>query len=228
MDINDYLKFWEEDGWRIAAYYQQKIKKEGFNPKGLAERSKIKESRFYETLFKSLELPSSVSVLDVGSGLGDLIPFLKEKGLHISQYLGIDLVPEFIKHSGKKYHDCRFSQKNLINPSFNPGQFDLVVCIGALISKVSYYEEYIKYSIEKMISLAKQYVLLTLIVQIDPSSPNYSRHNEIGGITAIPGVTLIKMLEEIKTRKNITYTLDKKRVYQDAIDAFIKIKVGEI
>lgn len=227
MDINDYLKFWEKDGLQIAAYYQQKIKEEGFNSKGLAERTKIKENRFYETLFKDLKFPHSVSILDIGSGLGDVIPFLKEKGIHLSSYLGIDLVPEFIKHSGKKYHDCRFSQKNLISPSFNPGQkFDLVVCIGALISKVRYYDEYIKYSLEKMISLAKQYVLLTLIIEIDSSSPNYSHQNEIGGITSLPEVTLVKMLEEIKTSKNISYAITKKRVYQDATDAFIKIKMG--
>jgi SAM-dependent methyltransferase len=226
MDINDYLKFWENDGWQIAAYYQQKIKEEGFNPKGLAERSKIKENRFYETLFKGLEFSRPLSVLDVGSGLGDLIPFLKTKGIHLSQYLGIDLVPEFIKHSGKKYHNCQFSQKNLISPSFTPDRkFDLVVCIGALISKVSYYDEYVKYSIEKMVALAKQYVLLTLIIEIDPSSPNYSRQNEIGGVIALPEKTLIKILNEIKANKKISYTITKKRVYRDATDAFIKIKV---
>ena len=43
------------------------------------------------------------SVVDVGCGLGDLLPFLRTERAFSGHYLGLDFVPEFVQHCRRRF-----------------------------------------------------------------------------------------------------------------------------
>lgn len=53
------------------------------------------------------------SVLDVGAGLGDLYPFLRE-AYPTARYEGVDVVPETAAHAARKYPEVRFRVADLM------------------------------------------------------------------------------------------------------------------
>ncbi len=54
------------------------------------------------------------SVLDVGSGLGDLYPFLRE-AYPAARYEGVDVVPEMVACASGKYPEVRFRVADLLH-----------------------------------------------------------------------------------------------------------------
>lgn len=110
------------------------------------------------------------SVLDVGCGSGDLVPYLRN--VKIEKYLGIDIYEPAIKIAKKKYPNENFQNCDLLKKNFH--KFDFVICSGALstnlttpknkttaktttklISPVVSNYDFIKTMLEKMWSLSK-------------------------------------------------------------------------
>lgn len=56
-------------------------------------------------------------VVDVGSGLGDMLSFLREEQGFVGRYTGLDLVPEFVAHARARYesdNQASFSVANVL------------------------------------------------------------------------------------------------------------------
>ena len=70
------------------------------------------------------EVKTGESVLDVGCGTGDLIPFLPP-----CHYRGIDLVSEFVAEAARRYPDLTFENMNLLNID---EQYDWVLLAGMM------------------------------------------------------------------------------------------------
>ena len=51
------------------------------------------------------------SILDVGCGKGDLVIYLKDKGINFSQYTGIDIAHKMISHCDDTIKDVRTNFK---------------------------------------------------------------------------------------------------------------------
>src|SRR5215216_4568027 len=145
---------WDISGMLVARYYEKLLRQHGRTPQALAERAENKDLEFYQHLFHGIELPKTLSVLDIGCGMGDLIDFLQMRDASIGSYLGIDLVGPFIELCRLEYlPPCEFRKANFISRSFAPAQrFDLVVNMGVLVSRVLNYEAYVEYCIAKMIA----------------------------------------------------------------------------
>lgn len=224
----DKIKQWNVDIEKIASYWYKKVKEHGFSPASLGEREKIKDKKFFDNLFENLNINDNLSVLDIGSGMGDLIPYLEQdKNITITDYLGIDLLKKFIDYTSNKYPKHDFQVANFINNCFQPSKkFDLVVAIGVLVSRVSDYNGFIEFFIQKALKFTKKFFVFNLIIDIDQSSPNYKHQEEIGGITFIPESVLVNILNRLNTDNIFTYDINKKRIYKDATDAFVRIKMN--
>jgi 2-polyprenyl-3-methyl-5-hydroxy-6-metoxy-1,4-benzoquinol methylase len=79
---------------------------------------------------------NNCSVLDFGCGLSDFYAFLKSEGIKVD-YVGIDIVPEFIEHSARKYPEQTFycfdiGEKNLLGGR----RFDYAVCSQVFNNKL--------------------------------------------------------------------------------------------
>jgi cyclopropane fatty-acyl-phospholipid synthase-like methyltransferase len=222
------VRAWDASGVAVARYYEQLLKQHGKSSQALAERADDKDYQFYQHLFQGLDLPARLSVLDIGCGMGDLIDFLQSRQLPIGSYLGIDLVEQFVDLCRREYlPPCRFERANFINPSFAPREkFNLIVNMGVMVSRVFKYEEYVEYSIEKMLALSSGHILFNVITEVDSSMGNYACANRIGNITYLPKPRLTAMLDRAARRAGADYRIHEMRIYPDALDAFVQISIS--
>jgi SAM-dependent methyltransferase len=223
------IKSWELSGIIVARYYRSLLLQYGVSPHALAERSDLKEQQFYFQLFDNIELPASLSVLDIGCGMGNLIEFLNERGPQTHAYLGIDLVKQFIEVCQRRYQaPYQFLRTNFVSDSLFPEhRFDLVVSMGVMVSRVFQYERYIEYCIRKMIALSSKYVLFNVITELDESLGNYEGQGRVGHVTYIPKHRLMQILGTATRDFNVRYTIKELKIYPDAVDAFVRITVNE-
>lgn len=70
------------------------------------------------------------SILDVGCGYGNLIPYITAKATDFT-YTGIDLMEEFTEEAARRYPDHTFVTGDYFQQPL-PDKFDLIVCCGAL------------------------------------------------------------------------------------------------
>lgn len=218
-------KQWEKDAKKVAKYYSNKIMEKGCSIQSLAYRDKKYMNVFFDELFTDIEIKKNPSFLDIGSGLGLFIDYMREHKIETVDYLGIDLMQQFIDYSKTTYSNYNFVMGNFIAADFYlDKKYDYVFALGVLVSRVSEYETYLLEFIKKMISCSKEYVLFNLITQIDQDSQNYSNRNEIGGITDISKIKLKKILDSIQ---NISYKIIERKIFDDATDTFIQIKIDK-
>jgi SAM-dependent methyltransferase len=222
------VKSWEFSGSAVARYYSNLLLQFGASPQALDERADLKEHLFYDHLFDGVALGPSATVLDIGCGMGSLIEYIHERGVQISDYQGIDLVQHFVDVCREKYdRPFVFRRANFVSDSFRPAQpFDLVVNMGVLVSRVLLYEQYIDYSIRKMIRLSSKYVLFNVITAVDNSLGNYKGRRRIGQITHIPKRRLLAILDAATRDLGACYDLHEVKIYPDATDAFVRITVN--
>src|SRR3990167_11171307 len=100
------MDIWEKK----KRFYQKHFDKYGNSPKALAYWSKKSIDVRNRELLADIDIRGR-SILDVGCGFGDIIPFLAKKAEKF-EYLGIDLVPEFIGEARKKYLEQEFRVGN--------------------------------------------------------------------------------------------------------------------
>ena len=73
------------------------------------------------------------SVLDVGSGFGDLHTFLTDQcDISIGRYLGLDITPDIISMARERHPDLEFRQEDLLLSPIGKEEFDYVFISGTL------------------------------------------------------------------------------------------------
>ncbi|GAC1412526.1 MAG: class I SAM-dependent methyltransferase [Candidatus Doudnabacteria bacterium] len=140
-----------EDKKRIRSFYKRRLKKYG--SKGAMsldwDSYESQQGRF-EILSKIGDL-NSKKVLDFGSGLGDLYGYL-DKHFKNVDYLGIDILPDFVKAASKKFPKAKFSEKGLTDLQES---FDYVFASGSLTFQVQGGKNFYFKIIEEMYQHAK-------------------------------------------------------------------------
>jgi SAM-dependent methyltransferase len=223
------IKTWELSGGVVARYYGNLLQQFGASPQALDERADEKEHQFYDHLFDGAALSQAASVLDIGCGMGNLIKYLQGRGVPIHDYLGVDLLPQFVDLCRAQYAPpFAFAEANFVSDAFQPDRkFDLVVNMGVLVSRVLLYERYIDYSIRKMIALSSKYVLFNVITHIDDSLGNYAGRKRVGQITFIRKSKLFAILDAATRDLGVRYELHEVNIYPDATDAFVRITLND-
>jgi SAM-dependent methyltransferase len=112
--------------------YKKSFAKYGPTPKALKWQSQKAAEQRYRQIISGISF-NGESVLDVGCGFGDLIPWLKKSG-KIS-YTGIDLMPEFIKVARERYPEYCFIVGNYFHNPLKE-KFDIIIACGCLNSNV--------------------------------------------------------------------------------------------
>lgn len=118
-----------------------------------------------EVIFKALAQigldPTLHSILDVGSGVGDMYGFLANNLGQPTNYLGIDINPNMISTSQQKYPGVNFTTKDLADME---GEFDYVVSAGTFNLKLADdMYDYVYKSIDKMYSICDKGVAFNLL-----------------------------------------------------------------
>jgi SAM-dependent methyltransferase len=96
---------------------------------------------------------AGASILDVGCGFGDFLGFLKDRGIEVRDYLGIDCVDGILAVARKRHPSVRFENWDLFQ--LDPcNQFDWVFGSGLFNLKGPDSDEYALQMTRKMFSLA--------------------------------------------------------------------------
>ena len=111
--------------------YQRTFKKHGVTSKALRWRSHSSQEIVLENTISDIDFEGK-SVLDVGCGFGDILPYIEQK-TNKFEYLGIDITPEFISEARKKYPGYAFIEGDWME-LFN--KHDVVICSGVLNNNV--------------------------------------------------------------------------------------------
>ncbi len=223
---NELILKWLEDGNRITENYSELVVKEGLaSAKSIGERKEQRDFQVFDKLFEKVSIWSACSILDVGCGKGELLDYLSLRFSDIGNYnyLGIDLVPAFILEAKRKFPSKEFHQVNFIDPSFYPeNQFDIVLALGVLVTRVRHYDRFVEYFIKKMVRCARKYVLFNIISSIEPSSPNYRDTKGVGHSTVLNTEILDSIISDIRC---YDCKVEPYNIFPDATDLFVQIQL---
>lgn len=109
--------------------YSKAFEKHQGSIKSLMWKSYVSASIRYKELIKDIDF-NNKSILDVGCGFGDIIPFISSKSTSF-EYTGIDLTGEFTREAKKRYPDYKFVEGNYFKSPLRK-KFDIIICCGAL------------------------------------------------------------------------------------------------
>lgn len=135
-----------------AGDYDKSFDEHGESPKALLWANyKVPAIRFKEL---ATDLPiDGKTILDVGCGMGDLLPFLYSKSTNF-RYQGMDINEEFIKIAQKRYEGHDFKVADPLTEDV--GRFDIVICSGMLNGNVDNWMEKRQAAIARLFSLANE------------------------------------------------------------------------
>jgi len=150
------------DKSKIAELYNSRFIEFGRNIKTVGWGSEKDQYLRFEVLFRDIN-PKGKKILDIGCGLGDLIPFLNEKTGGDYTYIGIDIAQKLIEDARETYgaDNKSFYVGDIF--SINEPGIDIAVLSGALSFKSENIETYAKNTILKMYSISKEAASLNFL-----------------------------------------------------------------
>ncbi|MFN6571610.1 class I SAM-dependent methyltransferase [Dendronalium sp. ChiSLP03b] len=224
--FNELIHIWLEDGQKISKHYSELVLKEGtLSAKSIGEREDKRNFRFFDKLFEGIVIEPDCSVLDIGCGKGELLDYFKLQLPYINSlnYLGIDIVPAFISAAKQRFPLNSFQNHNFIHPSFLPEkQFDIVLALGVLVTRVREYNLFVEYFVKKMVKCARKCVVFNIISDIEADSPNYSQLNAVGHSTVLSVEILNSIISSLDCA---TCRVEPLKIFPDATDMFVYIKL---
>jgi len=108
------------------------------------------------------------SLLDVGSGLGDLYAFLKEQSFS-GRYTGVDVLPRMVELAKKRFPELPFYCADLISDPGTMNQaFDICYCSGVFNLKEFSGNAFLKKAFESFTKLSNRWIVLSLLHKRSP------------------------------------------------------------
>lgn len=146
---------WQADDERNRALYRSLVARHGISAKSLNWGSATSQRLRFEVL-AGLGIAPDTSVLDVGCGTGDLLPFLREHGF-AGRYTGIDLTPEMVDVARGRKLDGTFITGNVLD--MGPAELDPLRSACVLSSGIFYFRregaaEFMEAMISRLLELA--------------------------------------------------------------------------
>lgn len=151
---------------KLEQYYKKKFELHGHHEASLGWSKGKQFIRFY-ALTHAFNLENK-TILDIGCGFGDFVKYAQENKVSYKNYLGIDLMSEFVEIAKKEHgQDQRnfFEVRNLND--LNEGEYDFAFASGIFGHKLFPSEEenylHIEKTIEKALSLTRESVAFDFI-----------------------------------------------------------------
>jgi SAM-dependent methyltransferase len=123
-----------DDRTAIVSLYEQRLAEFGNDIRTVGWKSVEEQELRFRVLCDIGDLRNS-RVCDVGSGFGDLLPYLRHRFGDV-EYLGVDLVPGLVEEASRLHQDARFVVRNLLTDPTEE-RFDYCLLSGALNIRVT-------------------------------------------------------------------------------------------
>ena len=157
---------WDEAGKLNAAFFDQGCERHGGEGwKASHFLSQDSQWGVYHALMSRLPI-NNVTLLDVGCGQGDLIPFIYQNKKKVTQYHGIDVSAKMVDFAVKKYGPEMFTHGNFLDPE-RSFEYDVVVAAGPYNYRVheNYHQQfdYLRSAVTKMYKSCRRACAFTLL-----------------------------------------------------------------
>jgi SAM-dependent methyltransferase len=149
------------DTTRAAQLYNSRFEQFGRDIRTVGWGSEADQRLRFEVLLRGFD-PAGKTVLDVGCGLGALVPFLQERCGDF-RYLGIDVAERLVADARAAHGGPgrEFLVGDLFSLELPPA--DLVLLSGALSLKSEGIEDYARRTLERMFGLAREAACLNFL-----------------------------------------------------------------
>jgi SAM-dependent methyltransferase len=156
--ISDFLT----ENLTAAELYNDRFERFGRDIRTVGWSSHADQVLRFEVLFRGLE-PKGKTILDVGCGLGDLVPFLQERTDGDFTYIGVDIAERLVSNAQLVHggNNCSF----LVGDAFRKDlrQVDIAVLSGALSLRTDSISEYAQLTLERMYALSREAACLNFL-----------------------------------------------------------------
>jgi|Deesub1362A_J573_1020465.scaffolds.fasta_scaffold00038_149 SAM-dependent methyltransferase len=114
----------------LVRFYEQRLGLFGPGPQALGWASQERQNRHYQAMLSALREDSleGSRVLDYGCGMGDLLAFLKGRGVRV-HYTGVDINPAFVRIAQGRHPEATFMVLDASSQE-PPGEFDYTFVCG--------------------------------------------------------------------------------------------------
>ena len=153
---------------RIRRHYEHRITAGRANFDILDWASPQSQRARFEALARHVELAGR-SLLDVGCGLGDLLGFLRERGIDV-RYTGVDILDKMVMAARERHPDGEFVCADIFQPQppphppiFEPASFDVTFCSGAFNLNLGNNEQFLPHAVAEMVRLARHAAVFNLL-----------------------------------------------------------------
>lgn len=130
-----------------------------FDSRYVGWNTKESQSKRFKIL-DSLGMDDNTTFLDVGCGIGGIIPYLKSRGLKNYNYIGIDIEDRFINDAKSLYNNYNFININFLdyNPNIN---FDYI--FGSGLFTIDFNIELLSLYIKKAFDMCNKAICFNFI-----------------------------------------------------------------
>lgn len=152
----------QHDTRAAEALYNARFDEYGRDIKTVGWGSEASQHLRFEVLFRGLE-PRGKTILDVGCGLGDLIPFLDARTGGDYEYIGIDVADKLIASAREAYPGAarQFFTGDIFSVALPA--VDIAVLSGALSLKSEGMADYAQATMTRMYELAREAACLNFL-----------------------------------------------------------------
>jgi SAM-dependent methyltransferase len=128
--------------------YLERFRKNRGGIKSLKWNSYSSAALRYVNLLRDIDFHNK-SILDVGCGFGDIIPYLFSMNSCSFSYTGIDMMSVFVEEAKRRYPEFKFLNGDYFLKPLEK-KFDIIICCGALNSNFRNAIDYRKKAIKTM------------------------------------------------------------------------------
>ncbi len=141
---------------RITQLYETRYEQHGRSHKAVGWGSFEDQVLRFEILCRDLDL-NGKSILDVGCGLGDLVPYLEARYGENFKYTGVDIAPSFVAAAQAEYSrsNTRFLCHE-ISTLDEAEQYDVTLISGALSYRIEDNLNYTRTVLEKLFKMTRE------------------------------------------------------------------------
>ena len=172
---------------KIRRHYRRLISPGRRNYEILDWASAESQQARFAVLARAVDLAGK-SLLDVGSGLGDLWAYIKHHQISGVQYTGVDILDEMVRAARRMHPDATFIQADIFaNETFAPKQFDVVFCSGAMNVDLGNNRSFLPVAAARLLHLAREAAVFNLLhVRGAGSDKTYFYHDpaDVAGLLA--------------------------------------------
>ncbi len=149
---------------KVASLYNARFDEYGSDVKTVGWGNESSQYLRFDVLFRGLD-PKGRTILDVGCGLGGLIPYLERHTGGDFRYIGVDIAEKLIGEAAAKHGGAGrdFYVGDIHSVTLPP--VDIAVLSGALSFKAGGMEEYAYGTMERMYALSRKAACLNFLTK---------------------------------------------------------------